>query len=1046
MFRRLVRSLTVLAVLIAAYQAYVRLAVPRMEPPLAVREARRATRAELDRAAQAITKYQLLLSNYFPKDHWSQLRPPKVIASSNEQAMLVLDDYERHDDGLVVIERFALLVFPTPPREGIMPPRDAIILESAQGARLQFDDFRPERGQIGQITRGEFPGRITIRSDMHEPGPDDDLLVETADLEMNTKLLYTMNPVRFRMGQNIGGGRELEIRFLTDEQAKPNDPGLKIAGIDALEIRRDVRMRLQLETDSLLPGRPPVAESLRDSDSHLGKTPPQNPQAARATEKPPVEVTCSGPFTFDFVRYVASLDRDVNLRQLHTDGPSDQLVCNQLDLQFAPQAAAPGEPELSADSGERQQRELGRLEPAAIIAEGHPVVVNSPARGAQARGDRIQILLRDQRVRIAGSNAMLVYGPNVLRAPAIEYQHPQQTAATAIGRFRAAGPGSLQYVLDPEKPHEFFQALWQSSIELGREKGQPVLTLDGRPQLALVNAGSLTADRMKVYLRELEGNSHPVGLPIRSTSGSELQVVPDRLAASGRVEIHSPQLTGRSGELLATFRIQPPAPIDEANPAAAALPFGQSSPAAARQDAFHIESDRMQMELHVQGQTAQPASLACDGKVVFREVPQAAANDQPLEIRGALLTVDRLESGAPYIRLRGSRPDSADGAPGAIGSAGAAQPAQLSGRGITVLADVVELDSRANRLWSDRPGKATLLITRDLQGQAAATPFPVEITWHGGLEFDGRTIRFERDVLVAGTNDTLRCDTLAAKLTAPIQFGQQVNQQMVDLSEIDCLGSITINHLSRDTAGTTSHERMELRRLTINQQTGAVSGEGPGVIRSTRIGESLAALGSQSESVGQAAAPPRPAGSKLQFLRVDFHAGLAGNIYTRELAFYERIRTVYGPVDSWEQELDATKPESLPPDALTLSCDEMRINEDPLAARTAANVGSLDKRPVGPVQLQARGNVRIEGRSPEQGAFTAQADRASYEQAKDRFILEGNGRTPATLWRAGQAGAPPAARKIIYARSTGHVTVDGIQYFEFTPEDVESARRASPVR
>ena len=145
-------------------------------------------------------------------------------------------------------------MFPTPPREGITPPRDAIILEAPQGAQLKFDDFRPELGRIGQITGGQFPGRITIRSDMREPGPEDDLLIETADLEMNTKLLYTSSPVRFRMGQNVGGGRELEIRFLADEHVQPNDQGLKIAGIDSLEIRRDVQMRLQLETDSLLPG------------------------------------------------------------------------------------------------------------------------------------------------------------------------------------------------------------------------------------------------------------------------------------------------------------------------------------------------------------------------------------------------------------------------------------------------------------------------------------------------------------------------------------------------------------------------------------------------------------------------------------------------------------------------------------------------------------------------------------------------------------------------------------------------------------------------
>ena len=118
------------------------------------------------------------------------------------------------------IERIALLIFPTPPREGITPPQDAIILEAPQGAHLEFDDFRPEVGRIGQITRGEFPGPIRIHSDMNDPGPEDDLLIETADVQMNTKLMYTSAPVQFRMGKNVGGGQELEIRFLADDHVK----------------------------------------------------------------------------------------------------------------------------------------------------------------------------------------------------------------------------------------------------------------------------------------------------------------------------------------------------------------------------------------------------------------------------------------------------------------------------------------------------------------------------------------------------------------------------------------------------------------------------------------------------------------------------------------------------------------------------------------------------------------------------------------------------------------------------------------------------------
>jgi hypothetical protein len=111
----------------------------------------------------------------------------------------------------------------------------------------------------------------------------------------------------------VGGGRELEIRFLADEHSQPKDNGLKIAGFDSLEIRRDVRMRMQFNTASLLPGgdkEPKPHPSVQVSDAT---------KKAPAPPKPPVDITCNGPFTFDFVRYVASVDRDVVVRQLNPD-------------------------------------------------------------------------------------------------------------------------------------------------------------------------------------------------------------------------------------------------------------------------------------------------------------------------------------------------------------------------------------------------------------------------------------------------------------------------------------------------------------------------------------------------------------------------------------------------------------------------------------------------------------------------------------------------------------------------------------------------------
>jgi hypothetical protein len=358
---------------------------------------------------------------------------------------------------------------------------------------------------------------------------------------------------------------------------------------------------------------------------------------------------------------------------------------------------------------------------------------------------------------------------------------------------------------------------------------------------------------------------------------------------------------------------------------------------------------------------------------------------------------------------------------------------------------------------SDGAGKATMMVTRDLNGQTSATPFPLEVTWKGGLEFDGnRTIVFNRNVAIASADDVLRCDRLIAKLTAPIVPGEGLTQKTIDLSEVECTGKVTIDHLTRDKQGVTSHERMALARLTINQQTGTIAGDGPGVIRSTRFGTGLVALtGKQNPTAPSLISPPPGApGSKLHFLRVDFRKGMSGNMYTRELTFLENVRAIYGPVDSWEQELDVMRPESLPPDAMTLSCDRLRINEDPVASQATPQPGS-EKQPIGPVQLVAESNVRIDGQAPRHGAFSATAARASYDQLKDAFILEGDGRTPATLWRQGQQGAPPQANWIRYVPSTGQISVDKIQYIEITPQDIptfqqrgptEAGRQSAPVR
>ena len=155
-------------------------------------------------------------------------------------------------------------------------------------------------------------------------------------------------------------------------------------------------------------------------------------------------------------------------------------------------------------------------------------------------------MLRQRTVAIdGGQDVAISYGPNVLRAPQIRYQHPAAEAGTGIGTFRASGPGTLHYVPDPTKPDKAFQAEWQASVELGRHNGQPVLTATGRPRLAVTNMGMLLADRIKVFLREVE-------------TGGKMQPLPDRMNADGQVEIYSPELEAHTGKLSAMFHVEEP--------------------------------------------------------------------------------------------------------------------------------------------------------------------------------------------------------------------------------------------------------------------------------------------------------------------------------------------------------------------------------------------------------------------------------------------------------------------------------------------------------
>ena len=355
--------------------------------------------------------------------------------------------------------------------------------------------------------------------------------------------------------------------------------------------------------------------------------------------------------------------------------------------------------------------------------------ITSPSRGAEVRGRRVQLMLRQRKVAIeGGDDVSIAYGPNVLKAPQIQYQHPAADAGTKIGTFRASGPGTLSYVPDVNKPDQVFQAEWQASVELGRHNGQPVLTVAGRPRLGVTNMGMLTADQVRrVSARggSRRQNAADAGSHERGGPGRDQFARTDRADAAAGGEL--PRRRAESGRGRGCRRrAQLASGLAQFNLDRGAGPVERTVPGAIGRDA-------------ARGGAARQAGRADDARLqrqrgVPRVAERASSNGQePFEVSGGQLTAEQLDTDA-LVTIRGAR------RPDAAVAATRRRLAQIRARGMTVHAADVKLDVGQNRLWIDGPGVANMVLKRASPGSETATPTPLELRWQGGTVFDGRTI------------------------------------------------------------------------------------------------------------------------------------------------------------------------------------------------------------------------------------------------------------------------------------------------------------------
>lgn len=964
-----------------------------------------------------------MLKQWFLPGDW-ELTSPKILETS--YGILLVQSYHNRADGMVELKPCTVVSIPEGPdsteRER---QRQAIILRAPEGALLHFDGpLDIKKSQSSQLQGGQLLGPVTIRSDQQEPGPQDDLLIHASQIELTPQRIYTAQPLDFQLGPNRGRGRRMQIQL-----AGPKSTA-GFRGMTSLEIAQDVEMRLE-------PGQ---------ADMFPGKSAEAKPAAGPGKSQPPVEIRCKGPFRFDFEQKIATFRDRVDVVRLAGNPHPDRMTGDLLSLTFIdgqPKAAAqPATPPVA-----ESRREQLHLQPSKVEMLGSPVMVRAPSSNLEAMGQQLEYDVVSGGVTLRGSNQVqLVHEGRQILAREV-YAKPGPEGA--MGEFRALGPGKLRGAM-PDDPNQAILANWSTVAHLRPSDGQQLLSLEGDAHVEATDQGSL--DAANIYLWLVEAPPKPITHVGPSEGPRRNELRPDRMLAQGNVQLKSPGVTGNVEEMQVWFEPAgaqphtvrrepvggPIPPAAENIPAGAPVPtIGPvSAPATMRQvrvestprapkgppaQQFHVEGKQMRIRARLNDKNMELADLFIDHNVKLTEVRTAKPDDKPLKIVGQQLHLQQSQPGAEIVTVSG-------------------KPAYIDARGLTLVSDVVRLNRGQNLLWTDGAGSMSVPVQpKGADGaDKPGPPIPLEVAWGGQMQFDGLTARFERDVEARHALQTLRTQLLEARFTKQVSFQASPDGSAnpaepggdptkPDISQLSCRQGVWLENRTIEFNVLTSIDTMQMEELDLWQATGEVRGSGPGAVTSVRVGQQGDGLPGAPQVPGTPQAQPQQpvaAGGPRQppgiiYLNVRFQRGLTGNLHRHQIQFENQVRAIYGPIPNWETRLDIERPETWGPRGVALSSDRLNLVEGPALVKGKSNL-----------EMEAVGNTLIEGTG-----FTARASRLTYSQGKDMLVMEGDGRSPARLYRQVRVGSPPveaAARKILYWPGTGRSEVSDVQILDLT--------------
>jgi len=789
---------------LAAYSAYRLLAVPAIEP--AAGRLQSETPVEFTQAPSRLAGFEEI----FPAGAWELDERTKILES--DRVKLLWKDLSDLGEGKVELVPYTMIFLGGGSSASEAErARQAYILQAPEGALLTFDrplDLR--KGDVGRLLAGQLRGRITVRSRGKLPGPEDDLLAVTRDVELTEQRLWTPHPVEFTWGRSSGRGAELEVKFLPGERGDGGRRhGMNIGGVEVAKLSRLEHLLLDL----------------RSTASLFGKPKPAAGRAAKEPEQAQVEVTCRGPVAFGPGEQALVLRDQVDVLQVHPNGPSDQVSCEVLAIYFARRRSPPpgnGEPAPKAASAKVSP--LADLQPQRIEAQGNPVVVRAPSQQMEARGERLEYDLgADKVVLDASREAFLRRGWDEIHGPHLEYQMGQ---TGRLGEALVEGPGCLRMAMQG-RAAEPFNARWTRRLRMQPQGGQHVISLLGGSEVSFGALGTLGAGEIHFWLQEVPAKGDPpkeirpsdLGLPEAAAKANALQqgpppgnavqeappldapqrmeIIPDRMRARENVQLSSAKVSAAVGELSVWFKQaaagwEPvpggdfPTTSRPQKPSVPAVsPPGQPGQVLPAQH-FHVEGGSLQATLLRSAAGSELAMLTVEDNVRIRETQTVEPGAKPVIITGDQVCVFDASKPTMSATVKGNL-------------------AHVEGRGMSLSGPNIHINCGTNKLEVQGPGGMELPLDRDFQGRplsragilpadtrggvsagqgragvspadsrtgvSPADPVPLVILWQAGMVLDGATARFQESVTASAQGQQLETEIVEVIFTRPFRLG-----------------------------------------------------------------------------------------------------------------------------------------------------------------------------------------------------------------------------------------------------------------------------------